>query len=317
MKSRTWLWVLLIGLLLQTGVASAQFRVVGYLPAWRGDINPAQLAQLTHVNYAFLHPTATGNLEPLQDPAKLRRLVAAAHAANVRVLISVGGWHDGNHSAFDSIGANPNYTRAFVTNLMRFAQDYQLDGIDMDWEHPDANTASGYAELMRQLAAQLHPQGKLLTAAVAGGTWGGPGILGSVFESVDFLNIMAYDAPPPTHSTYADAVQTLAYWQARGLPPSKTVLGVPFYGQPGGVAFSALLSQGADPQTDKLAGVGYNGLATMKNKTKLALDKASGIMIWELSQDALGTNSLLTAISQEIQRRTPAKSPTKQHRSGR
>jgi chitinase len=311
MKSNKWLWVLLIGLLLQAGSADAQFRVIGYLPAWRGDINPAQLAQLTHVNYAFVHPTATGGLEPLQDPTKLKRLVKAAHAAKVRVLISVGGWHDGNHSAFDSIGANPAYTRAFVANLMRFAQEYQLDGIDMDWEHPDANTASGYAELMRQLAAQLHPQGKLLTAAVAGGTWAGPGILSSVFESVDFLNIMAYDAPPPTHSTYADASQTLAYWQARGLPVGKTVLGVPFYGQPGGVAFTALLNQGADPQADMLAGVGYNGLATMKSKTKLALDKASGIMIWELSQDALGPNSLLTVISQEVRRRTPNKAPTR------
>lgn len=311
MKRKYVLLLALISLLLQSAVALAQFRVIGYLPAWRGDIDKAQLAQLTHVNYAFLHPTATGGLEPLQNPMKLRRLVAAAHAAKVRVLISVGGWNNGDHSAFDSIGANPAYTKAFVANLVRFANDYQLDGIDMDWEHPDARTASGYATLMQQLAQPLHSQGKLLTAAIAGGTWAGPGILPSVFDCVDFLNIMAYDAPAPAHSTYADAAQTLAYWQGRGLPVSKTVLGVPFYGQPGGVAYTALLAQGANPMADLLAGVGYNGLATIKSKTALALDQASGIMIWELTQDAAGPNSLLTAISQEIRRRPNVKTSTR------
>ncbi|UOQ69862.1 glycosyl hydrolase family 18 protein [Hymenobacter volaticus] len=304
------LWLLVTCLLLQARVVQGQFRVVGYLPSWRGDINPAQLAQLTHVNYAFVHPTATGGLEPMQNPDKLRQLVKAAHAAKVRVLVSVGGWHDGNHSAFDSIGANSALTSVFVTNLVRLAQEYQLDGIDMDWEHPDARTASGYATLMQQLAAQLRPQGKLLTAAIAGGTWAGPGIASSVFDCVDFMNIMAYDAPAPTHSTYADAVQTLAYWKGRGLPVNKTVLGVPFYGQPGGVAFTALLAQGADPKMDLFSGVGYNGLPTIKSKTKLALDQASGIMIWELSQDAVGATSLLSAIHEEVRRRAPTKPAT-------
>ncbi|UOG77509.1 glycosyl hydrolase family 18 protein (plasmid) [Hymenobacter tibetensis] len=311
MQRNSLLLLISLVLVLHSAVALAQFRVVGYQPAWRGQINKAQLAQLTHVNYAFLQPTATGGLEPLPNPEKLRQLVAAAHAVRVRVLISVGGWHNGDHSAFDSIGATPAYTKAFVANLMRFAQEYQLDGIDMDWEHPDARTASGYAALMQQLGTQLHRQGKLLTAAIAGGTWAGPGILPSVFEVVDFMNIMAYDAPAPAHATYADAVQTLAYWKGRGLPAHKTVLGVPFYGQPGGVAFTALLAQGANPRADSLAAVGYNGLATIKRKTTLALNQASGIMMWELTQDASGENSLLTAISQEVRRQASAKPPAR------
>lgn len=302
-----YLWrILAVALLLAPGVGRAQFRVVGYLPAWRGEVTPAQLAQLTHVNYAFVQPTATGGLEPIINPDKLRRLVAAAHAAKVRVLVSVGGWHDGDHSAFDAIGADAGLTRTFVANLVRFAADYQLDGIDMDWEHPDARTAPGYAALMQQLAAQLHPQSKLLTAAVAGGTWAGAGILPSVFASVDFLNIMAYDNPAPAHSTYAAAVQALAYWQQRGLPASKTVLGVPFYGQPSQESFAALLTRGADPTLDQFDTVGYNGLATIKSKTALARAQASGVMIWELTQDAGGSNSLLAAISQVLaQRATP------------
>ncbi len=305
------LGLVLGALLLAPGAARAQFRVVGYLPAWRGDVDTAQLAHLTHVNYAFLQPTATGGLLPIDDPAKLRRLAAAAHAAGVRVLVSVGGWHDGDHSAFDAIGANAGYTNALAANLLRFVADYQLDGVDLDWEHPDARTAPAYAALMQQLAAQLHGQGKLLTAAVAGGAWAGPGVLRSVFDNVDFLNIMAYDAAPPAHSTYAGAAQALAYWVGRGLPPGKAVLGVPFYGQPSGEAFAALLARGADPNADLFNGVGYNGLATIKSKVNLALDQAGGVMIWELTQDASGANSLLAAIAQVVGQRTHAVPPAR------
>lgn len=295
---------LVLASLLLAGAALAQpFRVVGYVPAWRGTVSPAQLARLTHVNYAFVQPTATGGLAPVPNPDKLRQLVAAAHAAGVRVLISVGGWHDGDHSAFDAIGANAAYTRALVRHLARFVQQYHLDGVDMDWEHPDARTAPGYAALMQQLATHLHRRGHLLTAAVAGGTWAGPGIERSVFDAVDFLNIMAYDAPPPAHATYAGAVETLNYWKARGLPASKAVLGLPFYGQPSQESFAVLLARGADPQADSFGAVGYNGLPTIKRKVTLALDQASGVMIWELTQDATGANSLLAAIGQVLAQR--------------
>jgi GH18 family chitinase len=293
-------------LLLGPAVAGAQFRVVGYVPSWRGEVRPDQLRQLTHVNYAFVQPTPTGGLEPVRNPQKLQQLVAAAHSLGVRVLISVGGWHDGDHSAFDAIGSSEAYTEALANNLVRFAADYQLDGVDMDWEHPDAKTAAGYARLMQRLAVLLHPQGKLLTAAVAGGTWAGAGIQPSVFEAVDFLNIMAYDDPAPAHATYAAAEQTLAYWKSLGLPTSKAVLGLPFYGQPGGVAYSALLGQGASPKADLYNGVGYNGRPTIERKVSLAIDQASGVMIWEITQDAVGSNSLLKAISQVLAKRTRA-----------
>ncbi|QKG53352.1 glycosyl hydrolase family 18 protein [Hymenobacter sp. BRD67] len=306
MRARQLAQVILVALLLAPAAGWAQFRVVGYVPSWHGSVTNAQLAQLTHVNYAFLQPTATGGLHPIDNPAKLRQLVAAAHAAHVRALVSVGGWHDGDHSAFDAIGSNAQYTRAFVTNLLHFADDYQLDGIDIDWEYPDTCTAAGYAALLQQLATRLHSQGKLLTAAVAGGAWGGPGIQRGVFESVDFLNIMAYDGPHPMHATYASAVQTLAYWKLRGLPASKAVLGVPFYAQPGGVPYASLLAQGADPNTDSFKNLGYNGLATIASKTTLALDQASGVMIWELTQDAAGASSLLAAISRVVGQHTQA-----------
>jgi hypothetical protein len=44
----------------------------------------------------------------------------------------------------------------------------------------------------------------------------------------------------------------------------------------------------------------YNGISTIRAKTQLALVEGSGVMIWELSQDGTGVNSLLAVIDDEI-----------------
>ena len=51
---------LLFSLLLASGQrAAAQFKVIGYMPSWAGDVNTVQYNKLTHINYAFILPTAT------------------------------------------------------------------------------------------------------------------------------------------------------------------------------------------------------------------------------------------------------------------
>lgn len=292
--------LLLAWLLLATAPAFAQFKVIGYLPSWTGDVNAVQYDKLTHVNYSFLLPNADGSLQPVDNPAKLQSLVAAAHARGVKVLVSVGGWLNGDPGVFVSIANNAGYTTNFNNNLINFANQYNLDGIDIDWEHPTSATANAYSSLMQSLGTQLHSRGKLLSTAVAGGTWAAPYILNSVFGSLDFMNVMAYDNPGADHSSYDLASQSLSYWRGRGLPASKLVLGVPFYAQPSGTTYAVLLTQGADPNADFFNNQGYNGIPTIRRKTNLAFDQGSGIMIWQLAGDATGGNSLLTAINQVV-----------------
>ncbi|OON66038.1 carbohydrate-binding protein [Hymenobacter sp. CRA2] len=295
----------LLALLLAAGPAWAQFRVIGYVPSWAGTVSSVQYNKLTHVNYAFLLPTNTGGLQPIENPAKLQSLVSTAHANGVKVLISVGGWNNGDDSAFEQLAANATYRTNFVNNIVSFLNQYGLDGADIDWEYPDAGaSANNYAALMQQLSTAMHTRGKLLTAAVVG--TGGDSILGSVFGYVDFLNLMAYDANNFDHSTYSYATQSINYWKGRGLPAAKLSLGVPFYGRPSWESFAQLIARGADPYADVFSGVGYNGINTIKSKTNLAFDQGSGIMIWELSQDATGTYSLLTAINQVVVQRSGA-----------
>lgn len=288
-------FVILSCLLSTAGAADAQFKVVGYMPSWAGSVSAVQYSKLTHINYAFLLPNGDGSLQAIDNASKLQSLVSTAHAGGVKVQISVGGWNNGDDSHFETLAANATYRTNFVNNLVSFVSQYGLDGVDIDWEYPnDGGSANNYLALMQQLSTQMHSRGKLLTAAVV--AYGGSSILNGVFDVVDFLNIMAYDENDYQHSTYALAVQAVNYWRGRGLPAGKTVLGVPFYGHPTWESYAALIARGAAPYSDTFDGVGYNGITTIKSKTNLAFDQGGGIMMWELSQDATGTYSLLSAI---------------------
>ncbi len=285
-----------------------QFKVVGYAPSWAGSASAIQYSKLTHINYAFILPTSSGGLTAVDNPTKLRDIVTRAHAANVKVLIAVGGWNDGNDSAFEAMARSSTARTTFVNNLVNLCNQYNLDGVDIDWEYPDPGTSgSNYALMMQQLGSAMHSRGKLLTAAViASGSTGG-GVPNSVFGVVDFLNLMAYDGGGSNHSTYEYAVSSVNYWVGRGLPASKAVIGLPFYGRSSSsyVAYNTLLSQGASPNSDSFNGVGYNGIPTIKRKTNMAFDRSlGGVMMWELSQDATGANSLLTAIDQVVDARS-------------
>ena len=287
-----------------TAAAASQFKVVGYWPGWAGSPSTSKVPynKLTNVNYAFILPNNNGTLQALDNPTALRALVSQAHAAGVKVSISIGGWNDGNDQGFENLARNASTRTTFVNAVIAFVNQYSLDGADIDWEYPDNGaSANNYVLLMTELSNQLHSRGKLLTAAVVGENGGS--ILSSVFPLVDYLTLMAYDENDYQHSTYSYAQRSLNYWRGRGLPKDKAILGVPFYGRPSWESYAQLLARGASPNADTYQGVGYNGIPTIKAKTNLAFDQGGGVMIWELSQDVTGANSLLNAINQVVLQR--------------
>jgi GH18 family chitinase len=293
--------------LLITQQAFSQFKVVGYMPSWAGTAAEIQYSKLTHINYSFIRPTTTGGLTAVDQPAKLQDIVSRAHAAGVKVGIAVGGWSDLNNQDFQSMAANASYRAAFINNLVNLCNQYGLDGVDIDWEYPsDGADPANFSTLMTELGNAMHSRGKFLTAAVAALGYNANGVQAPVFSAVDFLNLMVYDGGNGAdHAPYSYAVNSIDYWIGRGLPASKAVLGVPFYARPSFKSFRTLLAEGASPNADVFNGDYYNGIPTIKSKTNLAFDRnLGGIMFWELSQDAIGANSLVSAIKEVVDQRT-------------
>lgn len=307
------------------------FKVVGYafFPGGKGDINRIPFEYLTHINFAFARPAgdSSGNLEPLPHPDLLHKLVGRAHSNGVKVLISVGGFNIGDGPGIDDrfeILANaPESRTRFAHSVMQMIRDFNLDGADIDWEFPEPfePSLSDFVSLMRELGDSLRPAGKNLTAAVESHhehyTYG---VSDEIFPIVDWLNIMTYDNeyigshrphPLTPHSPYW--LQLIAYDQwvtQRGLSREKAVMGVPFYGKAKnrrGLPYHRLLSLGADPYSDVYAdpdsdtpdSVYYNGIRTIRKRTRHAMDHAAGIMIWQILEDTTGQYSLLKAIHEE------------------
>lgn len=129
-------------------------------------------------------------------------------------------------------------------------------------------------------------------------SWGSGGITSAVYPLMDFLNLMAYDGGDgAAHSPYSFAVSAIDFWSGKGLPARQMVLGVPFYARPSWRPYSALVAEDpAAAQQDQLGSDYYNGIPTMQAKTELAIERASGVMIWELTQDTQDDTSLLGAI---------------------
>ncbi|MGC1240320.1 MAG: glycosyl hydrolase family 18 protein [Chryseosolibacter sp.] len=293
--------------------ASAAFKVIGYLPGRSVDTASIQFDKLTHINFSFAIPAKNGGgLDALRNWDKLTALVKKAHASNVKVFISVGGWSigdaPGDDSRFHRLAANAEERNLFVTKTMQLVRRFDLDGVDMDWEYPDIENRSAEDNvlLMRQLGDSLHAIGKELTAAVVHYGNQGEGTKDEIFEIVDWLNLMAYDddkGQPVPHSPYSLAERSIHYWvKERGLPPHKAVLGLPFYGKPRKEKLSHykdIVAAGGDPMKDEFDSVYYNGIATIKRKTELAKKEGlAGVMIWEIAQDTNDERSLLRAINE-------------------
>jgi GH18 family chitinase len=291
------------------------FRIVGYYSleyAIKKSVTDVPFNELTHINLFFLNPDARGKFK--QDLSQLIPFIQRAHANNVKVLFSIGG--GGKHPYYAQLLKDSSRTM-LINNLVNVVMKYDVDGIDNDIEGTDID--ENYDNFSVELAKALHQHNKLFTAAIA--IYFKGDYTDRALAQYDFLNLMSYDhtgawAPqkPGPHSTYEQAVDDLTYFRnERNISKDKITLGVPFYGYGFGpeypirgltMNYNSIVDKypGAELKDEFDMGDGtimyYNGMNTIKLKTLLAEQDASGIMMWQLSGDAAGSKSLLNEINQ-------------------
>jgi hypothetical protein len=86
----------------------------------------------------------------------------------------------------------------FVRSAVRLCLEKELDGLDLDWEHP-ANQAEqeSYADLMVDLRRGFEPHGLILSLTMAG--W--QQVPQRALAAVDRVQLLSYDHPG-AHSTF-------------------------------------------------------------------------------------------------------------------
>ncbi len=198
--------------------------------------------------------TDTNNAGIIHQLAELKAL-----HPGLRILWAFGGWTWSG--GFTQAAANPS---AFATSCWNLVNDARwntvFDGIDLDWEYPNACglscDSSGSAAFKNVLAALYNSPlrgGKIITAAISaddtpGGHIDATDYLGAS-AYVNWFDVMTYDyfgafsaagptAPHSPLSNYAgiptsgwDTQDSIAYLRGKGVPASKLGFGIGFYGR--------------------------------------------------------------------------------------
>jgi GH18 family chitinase len=277
---------------------------VGYLPDYQAaDFDLAAARGLTDLIVFSAEPGKDGAL----DLNRLRnvpwaRLREFKTRERVRLVLCVGGWARSKH--FPAVAVSDAARRAFVKSAVQTCLTERLDGIDLDWEHPkNDEEQAGYAALLAACREGFRPHGLVLSVTMA--AW--QKLPREAFGSVEAVQVMSYDNKG-RHATFDAARADVTTLLGQGAPPEKLVLGLPFYGRPiagGGDArtYRQIVARYRPaPDTDEVDGIYWNGPATLRRKTRFALEFGlGGVMIWELGQDAPGKQSLLGAIHEAVQ----------------
>ncbi|WAX77893.1 glycoside hydrolase family 18 chitinase [Streptomyces sp. KMM 9044] len=291
--------------------------------------------------------------QPLRGTFNQLRQLKAKYP-HIKVLYSFGGWT--YSGGFGQAAQNP---AAFAASCKQVVEDPRwadvFDGIDIDWEYPnacgltcDTSGPAAFTNLSRALRAEFG-QDYLVTAAItADGSDGGKidaADYGGAAQYLDWYNVMTYDyfgafdkdGPTAPHSPLTsydgipqdgfNSAAAISKLKAKGVPASKLLLGIGFYGRgwtgvtqaaPGGAATGAApgtyeagiedykILKNSCPATGTVAGTAYahcgdtwwsyDTPATIDSKMDWAKDQGlGGAFFWEFSGDT-ANGELATAI---------------------
>lgn len=295
----------------KSGSRNMKGKVIGYLPYYSTDyLEKIDFTALTHLNIAFTNPDSSGNLSNGISDETMRKIVKKCHENGVKAVASFGGGAISSTNYNNLMRGNPEGITRFNETIINYCKEYELDGVDIDFEFIASSPAWEYFEdWMIALKKECDKNDLILSAAVA--SWYTDNISDKAMDCFDYIMLMAYDnnADSENHSTYDYAKYELEYHVNKGIDKHKLILGVPFYGYSytssgemdwnSAASYRYIISKDLTAKNkDFSGGYSYNGVPTIKKKCELSKEYG-GIMIWELSQDADGANSLLKVIKHE------------------
>jgi GH18 family chitinase len=250
--------------------------------------------------YAFAGVDDSGAVWLPTDSSVLGAVQASASAAGARSGILLGGWNDGDDSALTGVMASAESRDRLARSLADTLQRHRLSAVEIDWEYPD-DVAQG--EQLRQFLLRLRDllNGQNISIGLSVPALGAHAdvIPAGVFDHIDVLSVMAYDNGGERHADRTFFQASLAYWLARGAPAEKIAMGIPAYSRPVPRTFAELVA--LDPRNawrDTDGVDNWNGLPTVRWKVRHAERYGSGVMLWELGQDAPRAMSIIREMVQ-------------------
>lgn len=295
--------------------------VLSYVPHYRvNSIDSLAYDMVTHVIYKQVKPLADGSLYfDATDQERLDRLKEVIGTRDVKIILGVGGGAaSGDSEFFRTLTANPTSIANLAANLKQTCIDNNLDGVDVNWEHPTTTTDKNNAvKMFKKISEELRPDGYLVTSAFSSNYNSGLSLAERVHQYLDMINIMIYDWVDGSgnHVTYSMFTQKVDEYINSGIPKWKIIPGVPFYGREVDPNSDGVAGRGAKtytwiannynitPSQNIAGGYSFDGVTKIKKKSQYSLSKGlRGVMIWEMGQDVnpKSDKSLLRSCAREI-----------------
>ncbi|KAJ5559038.1 CAZyme family GH18 [Penicillium sp. DV-2018c] len=244
-------------------------RVVGYYEGWSTrrpchDFWPEQIpfGVYSHINFAFatIDPK-TFKVGPSddRDVQLYRRLTSLkTYDKDLKVMIAIGGWtfNDPGPTAtvFSELAASEEKQDKFIASLISFMSTHDFDGIDLDWEYPEANDRNGkpedfknFPKFMARLKKELNktPGRSELSITLPASYWYLQHFdLKGLAKHVSIFNIMSYDmhgtwdqgnkwtgAFLNPHTNLTEIKSALELLWRNNVEGDQVVMGLAFYGR--------------------------------------------------------------------------------------
>jgi len=180
------------------------YKVIAYS---MGDVETMKqypLQKITHIIYSFLH--LRNDSLTWSDEKQRNILVQLGELKkqfqHLKIMVSLGGW--GGCEPCSAIFSTEEHRNTFAKTTVELLKEFNLDGLDLDWEYPtiegypghaySSNDKQNFTELVKTLRKAMGKD--YLLAFAAGGftdyleksvDWD------AVMPQVDFVNLMTYD----------------------------------------------------------------------------------------------------------------------------
>ena len=163
------------------------------------------LEKLTHIIFSFTE-VIDGEMKFPDDTLgiMLKMLVKERkNHPNLKVMVACGGW--AGSKGFSDMAKTDEGRKKFVNSALKFIKEYDIDGIDIDWEYPGLPGANNpylpedkqnFTKLMCELKQGMDKICDYLVLSWASAGWERAFEfieLDKVMQCVNYINVMSYD----------------------------------------------------------------------------------------------------------------------------
>lgn len=226
------------------------------------SVEDVDITAYTHIHFAFATLNADYSINTTTISSQLPFLQGMT---GIKRIISIGGWSfstdPSTYTIFRTAVSSEANRETLISNVITFLNDYDLDGVDWDWEYPDepdipgipAGTAAdaiGYFLLLDELRTAM-PSGKTISLTLPASFWYLQYFpIAAISAVVDYVVFMTYDLHGQwdygnafsdtgcsagdclrSHINITETINALSMITKAGVPSNMVVVGVSSYGR--------------------------------------------------------------------------------------